>query len=199
MSNYTYRLPIDEIDAGYGDAFAQGLFSLWRRTEGNLTDEYENYYSKIVLFDGNPVVGDSPELLDCGFEALPLKLLGSTWSEDTEHLRSFLPADYRAMVGRSYFEASVYSSPTFDIVRADLKNDEGAPVAKPYKRLILPVREGGFRCLLSYSFGIETLLPVKDRSKDSENLAVYTQRKPGGGSLYQAVVGSSERHSFRVG
>ncbi len=199
MTDYTQRLPVEHIDEGGADAFAQDFFSLWRRTEGCLTEEYENFAPRLVIFDGVPNVNDSPDLLECGFDALPLKLLGSTWTEDAEHLRQFLPPDYRAMIGQAYYDAITQRRPVFDIVKADMRNDAGDPVDALYHRLILPCRESDFEIVLSYSFEVGTPHPVLGASSASENRVDCRPGRQDRASLFRAVAAATQRRSCHTG
>ncbi len=199
MNNYSMRMSVEDIDGGHGDTFAQHILSVWRKSEGNLTDDYIKAYPKLVLFDGQPNAGDSPNLLDCGHDALPLKLLGRTWAQSSEKLRSFLPNDYRAMIGRAYFDAATRQLPVFDIVRAEMQNDDGISFDAFYHRLILPVREfGGSRFLLSYSFLFGKQHQVLDTSSSSETPADRTLGTRDYANLFQSGAFSSQKRLFRT-
>lgn len=195
MSNYTMRMPLEGIDEGHGDAFARHILSIWRRSEGNVTDDYISAFPRLVLFDGQPVANDSPNLLECGHAALPRKLLGSGWTQDSDHLRSFLPENYRAMVGRGYYDAATQQVPVFDLVRAEIRNDEGVKFDDYYHRLILPVRElGGSRFLLSYSFQFGKRRLERDGSANSEIPGDHTQETLNYANLFRAGVLANQRH-----
>lgn len=199
MTNFTMRMPIEGIDEGHGDAFARHILSVWRRSEGNVTDDYIKAFPRLVLFDGQPVADDSPNLLECGHAALPRKLLGSSWTQDSAHLRSFLPGNYRAMVGRGYFDAATQLIPVFDLVRAEIRNDEGVKFDDCYHRLILPVREmGGSRFLLSYSFQFGRRHLVQGGLTGSGTHDGHTLETPDYANLFQAGALASRRHSLHT-
>lgn len=153
MNNFSEQMPVEDIDRGSGDDFAKHILSVWRCSEGNLTDDYIKAFPKLVLFDGAPRPCDSPDLLVCGNDALSIKILGAGWAESAEQARKFLDSDYRLMVGKDYFDSTNSQIPIFSIVGAEMHDTDGNSLNVLYQRLVLPVRTmGGGRFLLGYSF-----------------------------------------------
>lgn len=153
MKTFSERLPLEDIDKGDGDAFAQHVLSVWRKSEGNLVEDYITAFPNMVLFDGAPKVNDTPDLLECGDEALSVKLLGEGWAENKKETRDFLGKDYCVVVGRDYFDATTLQMPMYSIVQALMQNTSGEILKVRYQRLILPVRTmGGRPFLFGYSF-----------------------------------------------
>lgn len=199
MTNFTQRMDLVDIDKGAGDSFAQHILSVWRQTEGNLVDDYIPAFPKLVMFDGNPVVDNTPDLLECGHEALPLKILGNTWAENANAANAFLPKQYRAMVGRSYFEAITQNQPVADIIRADMQNEFGHDISVIYQRLVLPVRTGGGSSfLLSYSYAHGKVPLAPGYSEDSQSRANHRQGMPDYANLFQSAARSSQTPVYHI-
>ena len=186
---FSVRASIEDIDKGDGDAFAQHVLSIWRRTEGNLTSEYIRAFPRMILFDGSRKVNDSPDLLECGEEALSVKILGDGWAENRDKAREFLGRDYCSVVGRDYFDATTQQLPMYSIVQAEMHNTAGTTINVRYQRLILPVRTmGGAHFLFGYSFWhqkerqVQAALPTsespvrrKSETQDYANLFLSAQ------------------------
>lgn len=169
MNNFSARMPVEDIDNGSGDDFAKHILSVWRRSEGNLTDDYVKAFPKMVLFDGAPRPQDSPDLLVCGNDALSIKILGAGWAESAEQARKFLTSDYRSMVGKDYFDSTNSQLPIFSIVSAQMHDTNGNSLNVLYQRLVLPVRTmGGGQFLLGYSFLPGTMPMVRGSSLADE-------------------------------
>lgn len=153
MKTFSQRLELEDIDKGDGDAFAQHILSVWRKSEGNLVEDYIKAFPNMVLFDGTPRVNDTPDLIECGHEALSVKLLGEGWAENKKETRNFLGKDYCMVVGRDYFDATTQQLPMYSIVQALMQNTAGQMLKVRYQRLVLPVRSmGGRPFLFGYSF-----------------------------------------------
>lgn len=178
-TQYTALQRLEDIDKGAGDAFSQRLLSVWRQYEGRITDEYINLFPKLAMFDGLPILSDTPDMIMCGHDALSVKVLGSGWADNAEKVRDFLPKEYREIVGKAYYKAATEFTPVFDVVRAELYDTAQRRLSVFYQRLIIPVvTDGGARFTLGYSFSDQTIPVARDVTEDSGNLVSHKPEKP---------------------
>lgn len=186
MTNFSAQMPVEDIDCGSGDEFSRHILSVWRRSEGNLTDDYIKAFPKMVLFDGAPRPSDSPDLLVCGSDALSSKILGAGWAASAEQARKFLAPHYRSMVGKDYYDSTSSHLPIFSIVSAEMHDTDGNSLDVFYQRLVLPVRTmGGGQFLLGYSFLPGTMPLVRGSSSADEIPLGRTSETPDYANLFQ--------------
>lgn len=200
MKEFCQTMPLEHIDQGAGDDYSQRLLEVWRQHEGRMCEDLVPLFPRLVMFEGTPKRGDSPDLLLCGNDALSVKILGSGWAECTDEFRSFLGKEYCELVGRSYFEAAKTAVPVFDVVRAEMRDTCGRKVSVFYQRLILPVRTmGGSRFLFGYSFAPQTVPVVRGASLVGQIRPDHTAKKPDYANLFSAAVSATRRHFGRSG
>lgn len=178
--NTVFELDLDDVERGSADSLTQRLLSVWKASQGHLTDELVSVSPSLLMFDGQPTGNSAPNMLIAGENSLASRILGADWADRPKKAVSSLDDEYVELIGRGYKKAIFEKKPIFEYVATSLTYGFEPTVELKYQRLILPFQTiYGCSFLFCYSHDVGTNRPLRHLLPGDKSLQMQDPQSMG--------------------